>query len=254
MTLELAVDRPLALCAVRLCDVSPTGESLLVTRCFLNLTHRGGHERPEPLVPGRRSVVTFRLDGIAHRFQPGHRLRVAASPTYWPLAWPSPEPVTLTVYAGGESRLDLPVRPERAADASLRIPEPEEPALYPTVTVRPGKGGRVIEHDLDDGRAELRFDWDMGGLVRMEPSGIEHEDNAFASYSIAEGDPLSASVECVNGFVLRRGEGWDTSGETRARMTSTRTHFHVTAQLETFEGRTRVWGRNWVFTIPRDLV
>ena len=75
--LTLASDRPLALCAVRLCDVAPSGSSLLVTRGLLNLTHRDSHESPEPLEPGRRYEVVVRLGAIAHAFAPGHRIRVA---------------------------------------------------------------------------------------------------------------------------------------------------------------------------------
>ena len=72
VVLELEVDRPLALVAVRLCDVAPDGSSLLVTRGVLNLTHRESHERPEPLEPGRRYEIAVPLDVIAHSFAAGH--------------------------------------------------------------------------------------------------------------------------------------------------------------------------------------
>ncbi len=108
--LELAVDRPNALVAVRLCDLAPDGASALVTRGILNLAHRESHEHATPLEPGRRYDVRVPLDVIAHSFPAGHRLRVAVSPTYWPWAWPSPEPVRLTLYSGA---LDLPERPPR---------------------------------------------------------------------------------------------------------------------------------------------
>jgi predicted acyl esterase len=42
---------PVAFASVKLCDVFPDGTSALVTRGILNLTHRGSHETPEPLVP-----------------------------------------------------------------------------------------------------------------------------------------------------------------------------------------------------------
>src|SRR6185503_15604492 len=104
--LTLASDRPLALCAVRLCDVAPSGSSLLVT--------------------GRRYEVVVRLGAIAHAFAPGHRIRVSVSPTYWPFAWPSPEPVALTLVAGAASRLRLPVRGARGEDDALPpFAEPE---------------------------------------------------------------------------------------------------------------------------------
>ena len=50
--LTLVSDRPLALVSVRLCELLPGGASLLVTRGQLNLTHREGHDRVVPLVPG----------------------------------------------------------------------------------------------------------------------------------------------------------------------------------------------------------
>ena len=51
--LKLSVDQPNALLAVRLCDVAPDGASRLVSWGLLNLTHRNGHEHPEPLEPGK---------------------------------------------------------------------------------------------------------------------------------------------------------------------------------------------------------
>src|SRR5262249_3379330 len=44
--LELAVDRPLALIAARLCDVDDRGSSARVTYGVLNLTHRDSHLQP----------------------------------------------------------------------------------------------------------------------------------------------------------------------------------------------------------------
>ena len=90
VSLTLISDRPLALLAVRLCDVAPTGASALVTRGLLNLTHRRSHESPEPLVPGEPTPVTLRLRSMGYAFPAGHRIRLALSPTYWPWAWPSP--------------------------------------------------------------------------------------------------------------------------------------------------------------------
>ena len=77
---------------------------------MLNLTHRDSDEHPEPLEPGRRHEVTVPLGAMAYAVPAGHRLRLAVSPTYWPFAWPSAEPVTLSLFTGEGSRLELPVR------------------------------------------------------------------------------------------------------------------------------------------------
>ena len=105
--LVLESDRPVAQLAARLCDVAPDGTSLLVTRGVLNLTHRNGHEHPEPLEPGAPTRVVLELDGIAQAIPAGHRVRLALSPAYWPWLWPAPEPVTLAVHTA-DSSLVLP--------------------------------------------------------------------------------------------------------------------------------------------------
>jgi hypothetical protein len=247
--LELAADRPQALVCVRLCDIAPDGTSLLVTRGLLNLTHRDSHAEPQPLVPGERYAVTVPLDAIAHRFRTGHRLRLAVSPTYWPLAWPSPEPVTLTLLGG---RLALPVRPDSPADGTPDLPQPEEPPEYPSRTLREGVGGRTISHDLAGGSATLQFDWDLGGRVLLEPTGTELEQLSTNRYTIVEGDPLSASAEHELVTALRRGDGWDVRCVASGSLTATATHFHVSTSLEAYEGDSPAWQRTWTFAVPRD--
>ena len=59
-SLELAVDRPNALVAVRLCDVFPDGTSALVTRGLLNLSHRESHEHPGRSSPAGATRCGFR--------------------------------------------------------------------------------------------------------------------------------------------------------------------------------------------------
>ena len=142
--LELVSDRPDALISVRLCEVTPDGASTLVTRAQLNLTHRDSDEHPTPLTPGERFRATVRLDACGHRFAAGNRLRIGLSPTYWPWAWPSPEPVTLGVIAGA-SRAVLPVRARQPEDETLpEFGPPEESQRLEMVELKPGAAGRSI--------------------------------------------------------------------------------------------------------------
>jgi putative CocE/NonD family hydrolase len=113
--LELEVDKPQALVAVRLCDVAPDGASTLVSWGMLNLTHRDSHEEPAPLEPGRRYRVTVQLRMMGYRLAAGHRWRVGISPTFARHAWPSPETVRLRLHAGAGCRLRLPLRTPQAA-------------------------------------------------------------------------------------------------------------------------------------------
>ena len=251
--LALAADRPNALVAVRLCDVAPDGSSLLVSRGLLNLTHRESDEHPSPVEPGQRYNVSVRLNAIAHAFAAGHRLRVAVSPTYWPHAWPSPEPVTLTVFAGPESRLELPVRAPRPEDQELSPFEEPEIAVPLAVEPLPAEpNGRLVRRDIATGRTELvvREDWGSPGRL---PDGLVMADQSADTFEIVEGDPLSARAASEWTLVRERGD-WRIRIETRSVMTSHRDTFLVTNAIDAYEGSVRVSARAWTASIPRDLV
>ena len=255
VSLTLACDRPNALLCVRLCDVAPTGLSKLVTRNLLNLTHRDGHEHPAPLEPGTRYTVKVALDSIAHRFPAGHKLRVAVSTTYWPWAWPSPEPVTLSAFTGGHSKLMLPVRPPRPEDGLLLpFAEPEEaPALDMEVTGAGSGGSRVIL-DKDTDVSTLEFRWIDGGLVTIPKYGIETEDHVTYYYTVREGDPLSAQVKAVGASDLRRGADLDVHIESVCVMRSDLENFYLSSEIKVLDGGREFFSRSWEKTIPRDLV
>jgi putative CocE/NonD family hydrolase len=247
VVLELASDRPLALVAVRLCDVSPAGASTLVARGLLNLCHRAGSEDPRPLDPGRRETVRIPLDAAAYAFRPGHRLRVAVSPTYWPWAWPSPEPVTLTVFAGGGTRLELPVRPARDEDAALR---PFAPA--PEQTGSNGVSSRTVSHDRRSGLRRIVLDR-LRDHRRVRADGLEVDGAQKDVFTVTEGDPLSAAVECERRLQMRRGR-WTIRVETRSTMTADREAFRLVNLVEAYENGERVFSRERAFDVPRDLV
>ncbi len=252
--LTVASDRPLALIACRLCDVAPDGSSLLVTRGLLNLTHRESHESPEPLEPGRRYEARVRLGAIAHAFPAGHRIRLAVSPTYFPWAWPSPETVTLTVFAG-VSRLELPVRPPRPEDDDLR--PFEEPEFPPPLEVEragiPRGAGRSVSRDLESGRHELVVGVDHFGARRLVRDELLYRERAIDTFAIIEGEPLSAMARSEWTIELERGD-WRVRVETSSALSGDAEAFHVTNALDAYEGDARIFAKTWSRRLPRDLV
>jgi putative CocE/NonD family hydrolase len=250
LSLELAVDRPSAFVAVRLNEVTPDGASARITYGLLNLAHRDGHEAPEALVPGQRYRVTVQLNDIAHAFAPGSRIRVAISTTYWPIAWPSPEPVTLTLSTGA-SRLELPVREPRAEDRGLSdFPDPEGAEPLRKTYRRPAKSSRRVERDIGGGVQTLHVEDDLGHFT-IDHTGQETDYVHRETYRIRDDDPLSAEIEIVSVIGIGRGE-WRTRGETWTRMRADKTDFRIEATLKAFDGEEMVVSRRWDETIPRD--
>jgi hypothetical protein len=250
--LDVAVDRPVALVAARLSDVAPDGAATRVSYGLLNLTHRESHEHPTALQPGRRYRVRLQLNDVGQAFPAGHRIRLALSTAYWPIAWPSPEPVTLTLYAGA-SALTLPVRPPDPTDAALPpLPPLETPPPLATTAYEPARTERVVRHDVSSG--EVTLDWVQdSGRYRFDDVDLTVHTMATDRYTIRPDDPLSARVEIAWTVRLARGD-WRVETRTRTVLTATKGTFELDATLEAFEGDQSVHTERWERSIPRDLV
>ena len=253
VSLELSSDQPLAVVAVRLCEVRADGSSLLLTRGLLNLTHRHGHAKPEVLEPGRVETVVVRLASIGHRLAAGSRVRVAVSPTYWPWAWPSSRPVTLSIHATGASVLSLPVRDARAPALTET---PFGPAvLSATPEVRNLSGHPVGQRSSTDaltGRREIEYFGSFGGSS-LHPDGL-HVDNVYRDvFSQQDHDPRTAAVRCERTIDMRRGD-WHTRVVAVSTMTGNHDDFLVTNTIDAFEHGVRIFARTWDLSVPRDHV
>ncbi|MDZ7778983.1 MAG: CocE/NonD family hydrolase [Gemmatimonadota bacterium] len=248
---ELATNRPAGMIAVRLSDIAPDDKATRVTYGLLKLAHRESHETPEPMLPGRAEVVRVALDGIAQRFRPGHRIRLAVSTSYWPLAWPPPEPVTLTLRPSG-CRLLLP---EREAPAGERVDAPafEEPeAANPTpmtVLEAPHHDWRVI-HELANERSTLHV-LAREGTWRLDEIDLEVRKETEEWYRFQGDRFTSVSGEIRTRRGLRR-EGWSVETLTRTVLSCTEDAFHIHATLDAYEGGRRVFSRIWDPEIPRE--
>ncbi|WP_300013260.1 CocE/NonD family hydrolase [Pseudonocardia sp.] len=180
--LEVTVDRPDAMIAVRLSDVDPDGRATRISYGLLNLTHRGGHAEPEALVPGRRYRVEVPLNAMAQSLAPGHRLRLALSTSYWPLAWPPPEPVRLTVHPE-HSCLVLPVRPDGPAEPPVPVfGEPEAAAPAATTPLEVGRERWAVTRDLIGYESALEVVKDLG-VLRLDGIDLEVTRRADERYS-----------------------------------------------------------------------
>jgi putative CocE/NonD family hydrolase len=257
-SLELAADRPVAVVTVRLIDVAPDGRATLVARGFLNLTQRESRENPQPVVPGQRYRVVVPLTGTAYAFPAGHKIRVALSSAYWPIIWPSPEPVKLTVFTGA-SQLLLPVRRSLPDDGrSTSLPEPASATPSALTIVRSGALERSVSIDQITGRVNHRLYVDGGtfgptGKMRLTTPGIEMSHVSERNYSIHPSDPNSAQASMTQTCEIGRA-GWQTRIQTHAQMTSTPTTFELTAWVEAFEADKSVCRREWKSSIPRKLL
>ncbi len=209
LRVRVSSDQPVAHLAIRICEVTPTGQSWLVTYGLLNLTHRDGHGHPVALESGRAYYVEIPLNFTAHRFPPGSRIRAAVSGGLWPLVWSSPTTAPLTLDLA-ISRLDLPVGAVPAVEAPMPI------ALAPALPDDP-KGWPAMEISQTANEVRIIETWPMSSSVVL---------------SIAPGDPLSCAWRAEQSARYQR-PGWDAAIESSVWVRSDASAFVI-------EGRLRV--------------
>jgi putative CocE/NonD family hydrolase len=246
--IRLAANRPVAQLAVRLCRVDPDGKSWLITDGLLNLTQRDSNITPSALVPGKFYDVALELNAVAHRFSKGSRIRLAISESLWPLVWPSPEIVTLTIDLA-HSRLDLPVR--RAADAGWAF---DVPILPPGAARTPGRMPLTVTGPDAQGKITVRQQPPSGSYTIPETGttlvGMAAMDETL---TVQRGHPNAGVWEIAATGGFKRGD-WDCRVHASSRFSSTATEFTVEETLEAFEHGASVFKRSKTTAIPRDLL
>ncbi len=232
---------PIANWIVRLHDLAPDGTSYLITRGFLNGTHRRSHTQPEALVPGEVYEIQVQLMCTGYKFSPGHRIRVIVTNADFPVIWPSPYAMTTTLYTGGNrpSHISLPVLPPLhylsgklpiIAESSISnplTPAPKDTVCKYSLTRDYSTGETVALFELEDSVLECRVNEDNPGRASLHLN-------------------TSAKREAADGRVI----------ETRAvgALSSSADKFILDMQVTLLENGKIIRSRSWNDEFPRQLL
>jgi uncharacterized protein len=244
LRVRVSCDRAVAHLAVRLCEVTPAGQSWLVSYGVLNLTHRDSHEHPAPLEPGRAYDVDIPLNFTAHRFSAGGRIRAALSESLWPLVWPSPEVAALSVDLA-ETRLALPVRspPPREAPMPIALlpPPPDDPKSSPLMDISETDGVARVVETWPNSTSEVA---DIGETVSGGGPDVV--------LSMRAGEPLSCAWSAEQSAGFRR-PGWDVAIRATVSIRATASDFIVEERTWASLNGEAVADAKHSTTIPRVL-
>ncbi|HYL40794.1 MAG TPA: CocE/NonD family hydrolase, partial [Candidatus Binatus sp.] len=256
VVVDVSASEPLAQLVARLGDVAPDGAVEQVCEGILNLSHRESHVEPSPLEPGRIYRVRVALRAAGYRFPAGHRLRLSFATAHWPVAWPSPGPVTLAIHRGRDhpSRLELPLSPADASDgliseASLlartsptllvAASETTEPPTW-RVTEDPIAGTVTVTtyeaetSTLPDGMSTLFVSEALSMTASDRAPGAGRSENVCEYRLSRDGIDVEAVAD---GAIVADAEAFDIAGGLRV----------------TLDGRP-FFERRWQERIPRDLL
>ncbi len=252
LELLLRSNKPVAMVAVRLSDIAPDDKATRVSYGLLNLTHRDSSEAPTPLEPGRQYRVLVRLNHIAQVFPRNHRLRVALSTSYWPLAWPPPEPTRLEIQTSG-CRFRLPLRPTGLTeDQPMPFDSPEVSPVEAHTRLAPGHHNWLVHRDLATDVSTLEVINDQG-LFRLHDPDVVVGNQALEWYRSRADDFLSVAGETRLTRSLSR-NGWSIRTVAHTILESDARTFRIAADLDAYEDDYRVFCRSWKLNVERDLV
>jgi uncharacterized protein len=242
---RVAADQPVAKLALRLCEVTPDGQSWLVTYGLLNLTHRHGDGNPAGLNPGEAYDVSIALSLIAHRFKSGSRIRLAVSESLWPLVWPSPRVATLTLTLGA-SRLELPVRPI-VRDPPFPIPRNPPDEKPPSGRTPLREAGPDAEGWYEIRQDPQTYSYPVAdtGTVITGAAGIKE------TLRIKQGENNSCVWQGERSGGFKRGD-WDCTVYSSFKLTSTPQAFFIEETVRALQDGKVIFERQNKQAVDRD--
>lgn len=249
--LRVASDRPQAQVAVRLNAIHPDGSVERITYGLLNLSHRESHEKPSRLKPGRFYDVCVELNEIAQTVPAGCRLRLAVSTSYWPIAWPSPEPATITIDPA-RSAIHLPRLVSERGLAKVRFKPVEKATPAPVTVSDPGAETRHLILDIEKQRMNFTIKRDDGSYV-LDDIGTEIGLTKLKDFSVSRDGREAPKSRIVTTVHYRRGN-WDARTEAELAMTSDKTHFHMEARVRASDHGKPFFERTFRRSFRRDCV
>ncbi|MFP3860746.1 MAG: CocE/NonD family hydrolase [Bacteroidales bacterium] len=252
LELELTANKPIATVAARISDVAPNGRATRVTYGLLNLTHRESNENPKEIAEGKKYKVTIELNHVAQKFPAGNQIRLSVSSSYWPLAWPAPEPARLQIFLKN-SLLLLPVRKPKSEDENLYdLGKPHISRKIPTTLLVPAHREWEVKHNLATNEVTLHVT-NNDPQYRLDDINWTIQKDVTEKYTYRNNNYDTLRGEVLSKRRFKRNDR-EATAITRTILTSTRTHFRIRATLDAYEEETRIFSKSWDESIPRDLL
>ncbi|MFC3960339.1 CocE/NonD family hydrolase [Halovivax cerinus] len=245
LRLRSTVDDPLVV--GRLVDVAPDGTARLVSHGRLRTSHRNGHADPEPVEPGTEYTVTLDMKPKSHVFEPGHRLRLAISAAFFPLALPTTtEPGRYTVLSSPDDPAVVSF-PGTTHDADptfedrIEMGDPDEstvPASSPYATRKEGGWSTTRDHLTDVATVEAG----MAHAMTVPHGGSMSFDQSIEA-SAAPTDPTEFVVRATTEAAVEH-ETTRVESRVECRISPTRTDYSVRTTMDGQSVFEECWSRS----------
>jgi putative CocE/NonD family hydrolase len=232
---------------IRLCDIAPNGSSKRISYGVLNLAMREGFDNPQTVVAGEVISLCIKLDDTGYQIPTGHRLRLAISSAYFPLIWPAPQEVKLTLDLASAC-LTLPIH-DRSTTLNRDLGQGYVCPVGKTKEIRPEKHSRITQTDAADERVTTLIDDDFGEFTFVDHN-LTVAQSCTEKHTILPHDPHSAYSEC-RWHSRQSRPGWDIDVYTYLEVTCDADYFYLESSLEALENGTQVHQQHWQEKVSR---
>lgn len=240
----------------KLTEVSPEGQSNLLTYGVLNASHRNSHEEPEALEPGRVYELNIELFAVSWIFKKGHRIRVSVTSSHWPILWPLPEPAVNRVYrdrAHG-SKVILPVIPPREPSKKPAFKEALQRPI-PNVKVEPaGQPALKITRDVINEETIVKVTSPQTMFTLTDRKLTCTRSGARQEARVSTKDPSLASLSAEWFLELRYDSGLTVSALGKGVISSNRKQFFINLHLNIEVNGRPYFEKSWLKSVPRNFV
>ncbi len=242
---------------VRLSDVAPDGSVTLITGSAINGTHRESSENPSYLIPGNIYPLAIPLHFTSWVFEKGHKIRISVSNGLWPMFWPTPYPITTSLYLGGKmpSTITLPLIPiigdmEKMKASgymgSTNIPSKQhgDSSAKRQRTVRNWIGPVELVRNEALGKSTFRY-----SIVNTSE---KESDTIQLTYTLFDADPAAASM-VASEKITKKINGHTAVWEGETSITGDSLNFFYKHKRTLFFDGKLIRRKDWQETIPRDF-
>ena len=245
--LTLCAASPEGMVAVRLNEVAADGSSRRISYGLRNLALTDDCSAARTVGQGEPFEVELSLTDICYEIPAGHRLRLAVSSAYWPLAVGIPGRSEFELRA---ARVHIPLRQTISEAQPPDLGRARAPEYRESQQLVPPQRGRLsCTRHLDREETVVEVVRNLGS-VRLEDVDLTLRALGSETYSMPLRNPEGASAEARRLASFER-ENWSARIETVSRVTFAGDAYRFEGKLEAFDNGERIFERGWDETIPR---
>ena len=251
--MSVAADASHANWFARLSDVAPDGTVTQVAGAGFNGTHRESSEHPKLLEAGRTFPLEIEMHFTSWVFPKGHRIRLAINNSQWPMFWPTPYPVTTSLYLGNDTKLMLPVVPfeKRPVPAFMKPEKDPEISGFQTLDTGNISGyGEIGTIERNTSRKSTKITARNSGGERY-PWGTERYDETIV-HETFDDHPENTSMTGSHKMTVEV-KGRTLVWEADLSFKGDQKNFYYAYTRRLFENGKLVREKKWTDTIPRDF-